>query len=250
MRILRMHAALIALASVAFAGHRASGQSNLPPLSTWDVLEADSGGRTIWVKNNTQRPITIEAIVIVRCDNIRQNCGEHPANLVVPPGKSVAAFRIQRIDRRLGWSFQYSFRTKREPLPVGAMPPGVVVGPDGGRSALISISVDSFHAAVAPFTTGASCGTMRIPDLPAGHKALIMVFGTPANPAARRVMARFDANGNAYDYSDTRNDPAVEGAQTSITLDLLRQTGMLRNTAGARRGTGILPRQRRRPRQR
>ena len=211
---------------------RAQGGNPAVPLSTWDVMEADSGGRAVYVRNNTKQPITIEAVVITRCENIRQNCGEHPANLVVPPGKSMIAFRIERLDRHQGWSWSYNFRTKRELVAVTPVSPGLVVGPDGSRNTVLSISVDSFHAAVPAFTSGAACGNIRVPDLPEGHKALLMIFGTAERPVARRVMVRYDANGNAYDYSDMRRDPVTDSAETSITLDLVRQTGFLRNAPG------------------
>jgi hypothetical protein len=219
---------------VAVGAVPAQGGNPAAPLSTWDVMEADSGGRAVYVRNNTKLPITIEAVIITRCENIRQNCGEHPANLVVPPGKSAIAFRIERLNRREGWSWSYNLRTKREAVPVTAGPPptGIVVGPDGVRNNFVSISVDSFHAAVPAFTSGAACDNVRVPDLPEGHKALLMIFGTPDRPVARRVMVRYDANGNAYDYSDTRRDPVTDSAETLITLDLVRQTGLLRNNPG------------------
>jgi hypothetical protein len=238
-------AILTLLACAAAPGAVRAQNSNAgPPFTTWDVMEADSGGRAIYVRNNTKQPITFEAVVITRCENIRQNCGEHPANLVVPPGKSVIAFRIERLNRREGWSWSYTLRTKREPvqMTLGAAPmvmttapAGTIIEPDGNRSTVLSISVDSFHAAVPAITSGAACGNVRIADLPEGHKALLMIFGTPDRPAARRVMVRYDANGNAYDYSDMRRDPVTDSAETSITLDLVRQTGFLRNNPGGGR---------------
>lgn len=231
-----MRIALLTLLACGAGLGTAYAQSGNPdtPLTTWDVMEADSGGRAVYVRNNTKQPITIEAVVITRCDNIRQNCGEHPANLVVQPGKSMLAFRIERLDRHEGWGWSYTLRTKREPVPatVTAAPQGVMVGPDGSRVTVLSISVDSFHAAVPALISGAACGNIRVLDLPEGHKALLMIFGTPDRPVARRVMVRYDANGNAYDYFDLRRDPVTDSAETSITLDLVRQTGLLRNNPG------------------
>lgn len=224
---------LVASAILAIVASRVRAQNNpLQPLSTWDVMEADSGGRSVWVKNNSKSPITIEGVVITRCENIRQNCGEHPANVVVPPGKSMLVFRVEVLSRRLGWSFGYVIKTKHEPLPSQAAPQPTMMGPNGPMGVLLSISVDSFVAAVPAFVTNASCGTIRIPDLPEGHQALIMIFGTPERPVARRVMIRVDANGSAYDYLDARRDPVTDSATTSIQLDLMRQTGMLQNIEG------------------
>jgi hypothetical protein len=229
---------------VAVGTARAQGGNAGPPFTTWEQQEADSGGRTVYVRNNTKQPITIEAVIINRCENIRQTCGEHPANLLVPPGKTVVAFRIERFNKREGWSWSYTLRPKRDPVSmvVGpaqtvtmTAPAGTMVDPNGSRSTVLSISVDSFHAVVPAFTSGAACGNIRVPDLPEGHKALLMIFGTPDRPVARRVMVRYDANGNAYDFNDTRRDPVTDSAETSISLDLVRQTGFLRNSPGGGR---------------
>ena len=225
-----LYRSLVASALLAVGASAARAQNNpVVPLSSWDVMEADSGGRAVWVRNNTKAPITIEAVVITRCENIRQNCGEHPANLVVPPGKTMVAFRIQRLSRREGWSWGYTIKTRHEAMTPQAASPGMVIGLNGPIGSLLGISVDSFVAAVPPFVTNASCGMVRLSDLPEGHQALIMIFGTPERPAARRVLVRVDANGNAYDYLDSRRDPVNDSAQTSIQLDLVRQTGMLQN---------------------
>ena len=55
-------AMLTLLAGVAAVGSaRAQGGNAGPPFTTWEQQEADSGGRTVYVRNNTKQPITIEA---------------------------------------------------------------------------------------------------------------------------------------------------------------------------------------------
>ena len=68
------------------------------------------------------------------------------------------------------------------------------------------IAIDSIVPDVPAFSEGElrkGDGTRPAP----GHRALLMVFGTAAQPTARRVMVRLDANGSAYDFVDTRHNP-------------------------------------------
>jgi hypothetical protein len=214
------------------------------PYQFWDVLEADGAARKVYFRNDGAVPITITEIVIQRCDNTRQLCGTYPANVVIPPGKTVVAFKAEQLDRKLGWYFSYSFHTRGEPqvVAVTGMPAGAIIrAPDGGPAAVLqTVAIDSLMPAVPASTEGASCGMVTVPDLPAGHRALLMVFGTASQPTARRVMVRLDANGSAYDFSDIRRDPDDTGPdprQTQITLDLVRQTAMLRNSGGGQPAT-------------
>lgn len=93
--------------------------------------------------------------------------------------------------------------------------------------AIIASRVRAQNNSLQPLSTW---GVMEVDS--GGHQALIMIFGTPERPVARRVMIRVDANGSAYDYLDARRDPVTDSATTSIQLDLTRQTGMLQNIVG------------------
>jgi hypothetical protein len=208
------------------------------PYQYWDVLEADGGARKVYFRNDSPSPMVITQVVIQRCENTRQLCGSYPANLVVAPGKTAVAFRIERLDAKLGWSYSYSFRTHSDapPTVTTGIPPGAVIrGPDGSTSVMQSVPVDSLAADVAGWIDGATCGSVTVPDLPAGHKALLMIFGTATQPTARQVLVRIDANGSAYDYSDTRRDPndlSANPRRTQITIDLVRQLAMVHNSGG------------------
>jgi hypothetical protein len=240
---LRRRTASIALAFAPLIGVAAHAQVPKPvagmPYQYWDVLEADGGARKVYFRNDSPSPMIITQVVIQRCENTRQLCGSYPANLVVAPGKTAVAFRIERLDAKLAWSYSYSFRTHSDapPPPVTTgIPPGAVIrGPDGSTSVMQSVPIDSLAPDVAGWSDGATCGSVTVPDLPAGHKALLMIFGTAAQPAARQVMVRLDANGSAYDYSDIRRDPGDVSAsprRTQITIDLVRQVAMVRNSGG------------------
>ena len=225
--------ALLILPIVAAAP--AAGQVRPPvagqPYQYWDVLQADGGERKVYFRNDSPNPITITEVVVQRCENTRQQCGTYPANLVVQPGKTVVAFKIERYDDKLGWSFAYTFRTGGQTqMVVRPTPPGA-----GMVTTVQTVPVDSLAPAVAAWTENGSCGTATIPNLPAGHKALMMVFGTATQPTARMVMVRIDANGSAYDFMDVRREVSDSGPdprRSQIMLDLVRQTATVQNSGG------------------
>jgi hypothetical protein len=214
------------------------------PFQYWDVLEADGGARKVYFRNDSDVPITITEVVIQKCENTRQTCGTYPANAVVAPGKTVVAFRAERLDRLAGWSFAFSFHTDFKRIVTtssGAPPSAMTGGRDGSPPVMVqSVAIDALVPEVAAFSDGGTCGKVTVLDLPPGHRALLMIFGTASQPVARRVMVRLDGNGSAYDFLDIRHNPDDSGPdprQTQITLDLVRQTVTVRNSGGGAPGT-------------
>ena len=204
------------------------------PYQYWDVLEADAGARKVYFRNDLTTPITITEVAIQRCENTRQLCGTYPSKLVVDPGKTVMAFRVERLDSKLGWNYSYSFRTSGAERvsgpPPGSLPPGVM---PPGAIMVKTVTIDSLVPVVPALIENASCGSITVPDLPQGHKALVMLFGPANQPTARVVMVRLDASGAPYDYRDTRHEPVDNVAyphQSVITIDFLRQTVILQNS--------------------
>lgn len=237
--------ATLTLLSVATAHGTAQTKPPVPgrPYQFWDVVEADGGARKVYFRNDATVPITITEVVIQVCENTRQLCGSYPSNLVVPVGKTVVAFRVERLDKKLGWNYSYSFRTKIESTspPPGFIPPAAMIrGPDGSTSTIQIVSVDALVPAVEAVTTNGACGLFEPPDLPAGHKAFIMIFGTPTEPTARQVRVRFDANGAPYEFNDSRHEigsTATDPHTTSISIDPVRQSVMLRNAGDGKPAT-------------
>jgi len=234
-------AALVPVAASAQAPKPVPGQ----PFQYWDVEDIDGGARRVYFRNDSPAPITITQLVITRCDNTLQNCGTFPANLVVAPGKTVMAFKVERLDKKLGWRFGYSFRTAGQPAVAPVPPPQSLTmgGPGGGAPmTLKNTALDSLVPSVTAFTGGASCGKVRVPDLPPGHRVLFMVFGTAEQPTARRVMVRLDTNGSPYDVLDIRQDPAdttSTARRTQITIDLVRQSVIVMNSGGGQPATAF-----------
>ena len=108
-RVVRPSLVLGVLLTVAVAV-RATAQT--PPFTTKDVEQADANRRSVYVTNNTQDTITVTGVNFTRCENIRPDCGETPVNKVIRPGKTELVIYIDRIDKKLGWSWSYQIRTK------------------------------------------------------------------------------------------------------------------------------------------
>jgi hypothetical protein len=246
-------AALFVLAVLPAIGtSRAAAQVRPPvagqPYQYWDVLEADGGARKVYFRNDLETPITITEVVISRCENTRQLCGTYPSKLVVAPGKTVVAFRVERFDVKLGWSYAYSFRTSGATRPV-TPPPGTIpqAAMPPGAIQLKSVPADSLLPVVLATEENSSCGKITVPNLPEGHQALLMVFGTARQPTARMVMLRIDDNKAPYDYRDQRleiGEDIADPYRSIITIDFLRQMATLQNSGhgeppGVFRATGL-----------
>ncbi|MBK6496219.1 MAG: hypothetical protein IPG05_14155 [Gemmatimonadetes bacterium] len=182
------------------------------PYQYWDVLEADGAARKIYFRNDLEYAITITEVTISRCENTLQVCGTYPAKLLVDPGKTVMAFRVERDDRKLGWSWAYSFRTSATGKP-SAPPPSEAprAMTPTGPIMVKAVPVDSLVPIVAATEENASCGKITVPNLPEGHRAFVMLFGPAKQQPVRMVMVRVDDNNAPYDYRDQR----VRSATTS-----------------------------------
>ncbi len=223
--------ALLILAAVG----RIGAQSGYPPppYTTKDVEQADANRRSVYVTNNTKDTMTVIGVNFTRCENIRPYCGETQVNKVILPGKTEAVIYIDRVDKKLGWSWSYQIKTKPIKMTAAPVPPGrMVVGPDGGRGVAVPIKVDEFRAVVDTFTTNPSCGQVTTTGLPEGHQSLVMIFGSASKPTARQLFVIFNGSGIPYQYSDVREALTTDTLKTSILLDLVRETGIARNSYG------------------
>ena len=233
-RLVRQKLVLSALLTAAIAA-RGRAQGGYPPLpyTTRDVEQADANRRSVYVTNNTKDTMTVIGVNFTRCENIRPFCGETPVNKIILPGKTEAVIYIDRLDKKLGWSWSYQIKTKpiRMAAPQGA-PTRMVVGSDGGRGVAVPIKVEEFRPLVDTSTTNSSCGQMTGPGLPEGHQSLVMIFGSESKPTARTVIIYFNGSGIPYQYSDMREALTTDTLKTFISLDLVRESGIVRNTHG------------------
>jgi len=235
MRLLVRQNLMVSVLFAAGAAGRAGAQGGnpLPPFTTKDVEQADANRRSVYVTNNIKDTITVTGVNFTRCENIRPTCGETPVNKVIPPGKTEAVIYIDRVDKRQGWSWSYQIKTKPIKMAISqSVSPAIVVGSDGGRGVATPTKVEDFRPLVDTFTTNSACGNLRAVGLPEGHQSLIMVFGSDSKPTARQVIIYYNGSGIAYQYSDVRESLTTDTVKTSISLDLVRESGIARNTHG------------------
>lgn len=218
--------------------HPLAAQSRPPvpgqPYQYWDVLEADGAARKIYIRNDQETPITVTEVTISRCENTRQVCGTYPAKLVVDPGKTVMAFRVERDDRKLGWSYSFSFRTAgtgKPSTPPPSEPPRAMT--PTGPIVVQVVPVDSLVPIVPATEENGACGKITVPNLPEGHRAFVLLFGPAKQQPVRMVMARVDDNNVPYDYRDQRTeagDNLADPYRSMVSVDFLRQTAIVQNS--------------------
>lgn len=204
------------------------------PYQYWDVLEADGAARKIYFRNDLEYAITITEVTISRCENTLQVCGTYPAKLLVDPGKTVMAFRVERDDRKLGWSWAYSFRTSATGKP-SAPPPSEAPRAMTPTGPIIvkAVPVDSLVPIVPATEENGACGKITVPNLPEGHRAFVMLFGPAKQQPVRMVMVRVDDNNAPYDYRDQRSelgDNLADPYRSIVTIDFLRQSAIVQNS--------------------
>lgn len=100
--------------------------------------------------------------------------------------------------------------------------------------------VADFRALVPAIDTGGRCQSLpAYPRLEPGQRPLLYTFG-PRGRATRNVMVIADSAGQAVRFSDLRGDlrgspdsaaaaAFTLGPRTTISINVLEQTGMLRN---------------------
>ena len=233
-----------------------------------ETKQSESGeGHVIYVENRSSQDIIVISVSLLECDNIRESCHPMPLKIRINAGDKRIVFRVHPRSDDRGYSYRSSFawelandaprqvaQSELPPAPP-APPPGVILVPRSGTSALID--AQDFRPAVPAVDTGSACIASADLRLPNGHSVLLMQFGPEAAPL-RQIMVDLDSAGRPTRYSDMRGDlvsPAGNtssdaspgGLRTVIQIDLLQQVGMVENQGGGRaserfavRGPGIL----------
>jgi len=76
-------------------------------VSTTEEHEADPPTHLIYIENHSTVPVTVFSLALTGCENIKPECGAHPASLRVHPDGRVLAMRIE--PRNPTQSFHYAF---------------------------------------------------------------------------------------------------------------------------------------------
>lgn len=193
--------------------------------------------------------MTITVITLTRCVNIRQTCSDYQVNLTVEPGQTVAGLKVERFAATQRWSFGFVFQAgKGRDAKVALTPDDGIPRPALSRERMSTIPVEDFAPAVPPTSVGASCIATRGAALPNGHRQLAMMFFPTKNGVpVRSIGVKYDTSGAAYEYTDRRGEVTVVqlsldegtssrstlvggGPHTTISLDLLSQTGTATNS--------------------
>lgn len=79
-------------------------------LSYWEASSHGSSEQSVYLKNNSARPIVITSYEVYECVNIpRRTCGVHSPGPTVPPGKTVVLVTIGRSRNDQAWAYRYRF---------------------------------------------------------------------------------------------------------------------------------------------
>lgn len=98
---------LAACAPNAPAGPARSGAE---PVTAWLTDQSGSTpGKIIYMRNNTDAPLTITSVTLFECENVRTPCFTHQMAVRLEPGqtKEIQRVKAQRSEQR--FSFRYRF---------------------------------------------------------------------------------------------------------------------------------------------
>jgi hypothetical protein len=234
--------ALLLVAGGACATH--TGPAPLPSAAvrSWQVYSTDGASARIFFRNDASTTQTISSITLLQCVNTREDCKPYPVHLVLEPKQVLVGMTVQRRNAGQRWSVASSYTIDRhagDPELVGPKGASRLIAGDQVKQ----IAVEEFVPAVRAMTTSGTCGEMRRGVLTPGSKALVMFFSpSKRSKAERMVSVIFDADGRAVSYNDQRGDIFVKdqanpdapraNPRTVISLDLVRNSGMLHNDGG------------------
>jgi hypothetical protein len=63
----------------------------------------------VYVTNNSTVPITVFAVALSECENVRQRCEPHRLNVLVGPGRRQSVFRVEPRQTNRSFGFRYGF---------------------------------------------------------------------------------------------------------------------------------------------
>jgi hypothetical protein len=188
-----------------------SGQGKGPPripgvpLAAWQELHPDKNSASIYFRGDGTKPLTVNTVTTVACNNTRQPCGEYTVDLKVEPGQVVEALQLHRLDEKKSWSFGFLFEAGQQRPGSGAHQPAT-------EDPVVPIE-QAAPAYGTTVTRGRCSREVTSTSLPAKHRILQMYFMKDDLASrfafTRTVTVRFDETGTAYLYDDWRGYPDV-----------------------------------------
>lgn len=78
-------------------------------VSTTEEHEANPPTHLIYIENHSTVPITVFSLRLTNCENIKLECGAHPANMKVEPDRRVLAYRVEPRNPAQAWNYAFGF---------------------------------------------------------------------------------------------------------------------------------------------
>ena len=79
-------------------------------VESWQGVLPNTPGGKIHMRNNSERPVVITEVTLLRCVNVGILCRTHKTNARILPGQTVVAFSVPAFDPREPGSFSFSFK--------------------------------------------------------------------------------------------------------------------------------------------
>ena len=197
-------------------------------MQTWSVEVREPRARDIFMRNDTDGELVVTGVQLYNCRNIKQECKAYPTNVVLAPGKTVKAMRIEPENLKLSWHYNYNYQLRGVVRSV-SMPTEVVTRNVAGIGMGERLgSAAEFRAAVSPISDNPTCSPLNPQRGPDGSAGWVVVFGVPE--ANMRTVTVYTGPGNTpVQYSDMRH--RADGQRTVINVLHEPRIAIMRNTA-------------------
>lgn len=200
-------------------------------MQTWSVEVREPRARDIFMRNDSERDLTVTSVQLYNCRNLKQECKAYQTNVTIPPGKTVKAMRLEPENLKLSWQYQYNYNLRQAASRTG--PPTVVTHITGIPAPGMGVRLSDpreFRAAVTAITDNPTCHARNPVPGPPGMSGVAIVFGvTEANIRTVTVYTRTDGTPNQYSDFRIRAD----GQRTSINVLFEPQLAIMRNSGGS-----------------
>jgi hypothetical protein len=131
------HATILVAAALLGTASPASAQELPPPdsatmaesaaraaLSYWEASTGGSAEQSVFIRNNSDRPVQITSYEVYECFNVaRRTCRVVTPGPVVRPGKTITLVAIGRQRPNDRWSYRYRFNARFVPDSSAVVPP-------------------------------------------------------------------------------------------------------------------------------
>lgn len=102
--------ATLMLAGCAVNAPAGPAPSGAEPVTTWLVDQGGSTpGKIMYMRNNTDAPVTITSVTLYECENVRNPCQTQRLEARLEPGETREIQRVEAQQREQAFQFRYRF---------------------------------------------------------------------------------------------------------------------------------------------